>query len=420
MSNSIRDYFLELKTMIRTVYKIILCAFITLTPQLQCFNRSLFYRTSSFWDEPRFERPWLTSVDVALSGGTRHVGRNQDKQKVNILSIYGPENLTTLASLCNRKLAPSLQHFSLKAVADFFQADISFYQNFSQGFFTHFHLPIINLDLFPSWHNDESNHVTKPPKKFSSTTGESATYVDPLLAQFGLSLEPLQESALSDATLFFGWTYSYENTVYLDFIDVTLKTGVLLPTGKRRNENFVLDIPFGYNGHWGIPLSYDMSYGLYDWLTLGLHADAVFFFKRTACLRMKLPSQDPTGFIALGKGEARITSGPVWRTGAYIKADHFYSGLSFLVACGFEGKNQNYVSPFNQTLFPIEHVNKDERFKSWSRSMIHMMAEYDFSEQDASLGPRVSLYYNHQITGKRVFSINTLGGTLGLEINWTF
>ncbi len=406
--------------MILTVYKLTFCALIALTAQLNGFNRSLFYRTSSFWDEPRFERPWLTSLDIQLSGGTRHIGRDMDGHKVNILSIYGPENLALLSSLCKREFAPSIKDFSLKAVADFFQTDINFYQNFSYGFFTHFHFPIINLDLFPSWHIEGENCSTKPPKKFSSTTGESAPYVDPLLKEFNLSLEPLRESALSDCTLFMGWTYSYENTVYLDFIDVTLKTGILFPTGKTRNENFVLDIPFGYNGHWGIPLSGDISYGLYDWLTFGAHADAVFFFKRTACIRMKLPNEATTGFIALGKGEARLSTGPVWRAGAYFKADHFYSGLSFLLAFGYERKNRTCVYPFDQTRFPSDHVNEDQRFKSWSRAMVHMIAEYDFSEQESSLGPRISLFYNHQIAGRRVFSINTLGSTIGLEINWSF
>ena len=41
-------------------------------PPLQAFNRSLFFRASSFWDEPRFEKPYLTTFDIQLAGGSGH------------------------------------------------------------------------------------------------------------------------------------------------------------------------------------------------------------------------------------------------------------------------------------------------------------------------------------------------------------
>ncbi len=398
------------------------CSLLVLNFYLDAFNRSLFYRVSSFWGEPRFERPWLTTVDVQLSGGSQNCGRNTCREKVNILSIYGPESLATLVPLCAKEinLFPEKDQFTFKAVADLFQADINIYQNFTCGFFTHFHFPIINLDLFPSWHIKENGGDEIPSRKNAGFKGKSSLNLSALLATCNLALEPVREAALSDSTLFFGWTHSYENTTYLDFIDFTAKTGVLFPTGKGRNENLVLDIPLGYNGHWGIPLSGDISCGAYDWITLGIHADAVFFFKKNDCIRMKLDSEAPTGFITLGKREAMVTTGPVWRAGAYFKADHFYSGLSFLVAFSYEQKNRTVVCPIDQETFSVVHVNRDQRFKKWSRAFVNMMAEFDFSDQESSLGPRVSLFYNHQISGKRVFSINTVGSSLGLEVNWSF
>ena len=78
------------------------------------------------------------------------------------------------------------------------------------------------------------------------------------LAPYHLQLCKTRDAGLSDSTLFVGWTHSYENTECLDFVDFTAKTGVLFPTGKKRNEHRVFDIPYGYNGHWAIPLSGDI------------------------------------------------------------------------------------------------------------------------------------------------------------------
>lgn len=396
--------------------------FLFFLPLTALFNRSLFFRASSFWDEPRFEKPRLTTFDIQLAGGSNHRGLNGCHKKTNILSIYGPEDVCSLSAVCPEHplvLPYNPKNICFQAVADVFEADFNLYQNFTHGFFTHFHLPVIFIALYPSGYIEDTYCYEKATKKYKPVWQKTFKPIEAFLKNFDQVLYPIHGAALSDSTLFVGYTKSYDDTCYLDFIDFTFKTGVLFPTGKKKNVRHVFDIPYGYNGFWAVPLSGDISIGYYDWLTLGVHADNLFFFNKNQCITMKAPCQQSTGLIRLAQGEADVHHGTVWRVGTYVKADHFFSGLSLLLAFSYEQKNRTKIYPCTPE-FNTAFVNDDERFNSWDRSMVHLLAEYDFTTNESRVGPRIGLFYDRQLTGKRVWEIHMLGGYLGIDINWCY
>jgi len=372
---------------------------------IEAFNRSLFFRASSFWGEPRFERSWLSTLDIQLAGGGGHSAENHCGERVPLFSLYGPENIETLSRINPNHpliLPRNPKEICFQGVADVFEADFNLYQNFFHGFFTQFHFPVILLQLYPSGFTDTCPKGKEARCYTPAWQGDMNT-ISQFIAPHNLSLCCERQAAASDATLFIGWTYTYEDTQYLDYIDFTTKTGVLFPTGKKRALDQVFSIPFGYNGHWAIPLSGDISLGLYDWVTFGLHADGLFFFSRRACTRFKLPEESPTGFITLGKGITCTKPGTVFRLGTYLKADHFFSGLSTLLGFTYEKQQKSDT----------------EQFQEWSRSIVHLLVEYDFSHT-SELGPQLGFFYDKQMTGKRVFDISMLGGYLGINICWQY
>ena len=401
---------------------LLLCLFTFANPT-KGFNRSFFYRTSSFWDEPRFVKPWLSTLDIQLLGGSNHRGRDSKGHRVNLTTIYGPENVKAL-SLASPGLPLVLpgnpQKISFKAVADIFEADFNLYQNFTSGFFAHFHFPMVIIRLFPSGFVDDHAFCERPCKHYTPAWEHPLDLLCPFLKHSNLSLKRTNGAAASDSTLFLGWSYTYDDTCYLDFIDTSLKTGVLFPTGKKADTDEVFSIPYGYNGHWAIPLSWDISCGGYDWLTFGFHADTLFFLKKKQCLRMRTPEEACTGIIVLGKGLAEVEYGTVWRMGTYMKADHFYNGLSILLAFTYEQKNKSTVIPCDTARFNTAQVNADLRFQKWARSIVHFLFEYDFTQCDSLVGTRLGVFYDLEMTGQRVFNINTAGGYLGIDLNWCF
>ena len=63
---------------------------------MHLFDNPHFYRASHFFAEPRFEKKELTSFDGMASRGATKTARNAQGKKVDLLSIYGPENRALL------------------------------------------------------------------------------------------------------------------------------------------------------------------------------------------------------------------------------------------------------------------------------------------------------------------------------------
>ena len=147
---------------------------------LHGFNRSLFFRTSSFWDEPRLIKPYLTTFEIQPLGGSNHIGRNECRKKTNIAAIYGPENICTLneaAVLCGQGghdlvLPHNPSKICFQAIADVFETDFNLYQNFTHGFFAHFHLPVFLVQLFPSGYLEDHCCAGKAPKHYRPVMGK--------------------------------------------------------------------------------------------------------------------------------------------------------------------------------------------------------------------------------------------------------
>jgi len=387
------------------------------------FNRSFFYRTSSFWGEPRFTHPSLSTLDIQILGGSNHRARNGDGTRVNLTSLYGSENCIALnqASPTTPLVLPdSPTHISFRAVADLFETDFNFYQNLSDGWFFHLHVPLLVFRICPSGFIEDSKTVLRSSSNYEPAWEHPLTLMTPFLNEHSLKTNGSNDVGLSDSTLFIGWSYSYEDTTYFDFIDTTLKTGVLFPTGKKADIDELFSIPYGYNGYWGIPFSGDMSVGAYDWLTLGAHLDAVFFIPREQCLRLRTAKESPQGLIVLEKGMARVGEGIVWRAGLYTKADHICNGLSLLAGFTYEQQNKDSVCPKDTILFPKSLTHNDERFEKWARSIFHALIEYDFTREDATTGARFSVFVDIELSGLRTFNINTSGGYLGVDCTWSF
>ena len=110
---------------------------------------------------------------------------------------------------------------------------------------------------------------------------------DTILQKYELSQSTTDNTDVGDLTFFVGWTHNYEKTKSADFIDFTLRLGLLFPTGKTKDEDEIFSLPFGYNGHWGIPITTDIAFGLYEWLTIGAHLHSMFFINKTGTIRMK-------------------------------------------------------------------------------------------------------------------------------------
>lgn len=265
------------------IVMVIACTYFT--NNMAVFNRSFFYRASSFYGEPKLTWPLLSTAEIQFSGGDTHRAYNNHKKRTYIKNLFNSKEDDIY-----------VRQSYIKGAFEIFQLDINLYQNIYKGFFCHFHLPFSQINL---------THINS-----------------------------YKTHGLSDSTLFLGWAINYENTEYIDYIDFNIKTGVLFPTGEKTKRK-PLSIPLGYNGHWGVPLSINASLGMYNWLTLGTYLDAVFLTKNKELLH----NSEQT-FIC----KKNVCPGNVYRAGAYFKADRCVNGASFIIGVDHEHHTKSDIS----------------------------------------------------------------------------
>lgn len=417
------------------------------TTPLHAIDNAHFYRATNLFLESRIERDYLTTFDITIGDGHTRKGRNQFGNTVPLLDTFGLYNmhdlgvgvpgkdinnpndliLIQLARTPGRGLpntcigcpiTPQFAFFSVSGEFNILEANLFYLQNFECGFFTEVHLPVRRIKIDHICFKDISPTDEICPNEMTPIWQAFKTQFDAILRNYDLCAGPVRETGVGDLSILAGWTRNNQETCVLDFIDTTFQFGILAPTGKQRNENQVFSIPLGYNGHVAFPFSIDFALGLYEWLTLGLHFDAMVFLSKTKEIRLKT-APDQSGLIKLAKGRAKIDRGTLWTAGLYAKADHVCRGFSWIVGYSFAKQDKDTITPCCPC-FDICIANSDETLRGFTMHTVHLWAEYDFTQDDACAGARVAFFYNAQVGGKRIFETNMIGGALGLDFTWGF
>lgn len=401
-----------------------------------------YYRASPFFGEPRLEKEWLSTLELTAFGGSTTQGKNGKSKNVPLFNMYGTYNMRVLGSsvpdksptnladlaLINLNATPANGCYAQLSFPGYFkviEGVINYTQNFTHGIFGQVYIPVRNFNIQPDRFIDLSpapGETNGPTNASTPEWQQFLTQFDAILKRYNLSIAPVKVTGIGAVSLELGWTYNYQQTEILDFIDTTIKTGILLGTGTEKNEDYVFDISTGYNKHLGIPFTVDMSMGLYEWFTAGAHAGIIGFIDRKKDLRMKTDVAQ-SGMIKLAKGTANVSMGPIWDIGLYTKADHIRDIFSIIIGYTLVRKECDTLCPLScdglPSIFDSQIVNTDPMYGGWQMNTIHFLVELDFTKEHNRLGPRLGFIYNANAGGKRVFKNNTVGGYLGLDIAWT-
>lgn len=418
-----------------TTYKISVLFFCFISMSCRAVDNAHFYRATLYEGEPRLAIPWFSSFDAAIGRGSTTSGNNARGKKVPLLDIYGVQNMQFLGAgiplnpanpfdqilieLQELPERPGFGELSFSGKFKIIEAPLCLYQNFTNGFFLEGYIPIRKLSTKNISFIDLSPTDSMIPNASTPVWQSFLQNLPAILQQFDLSITNVSEAGVGDLSLLLGWAWNNVRTVHLDYVDVDAKIGVLIPTGRQRNENKPFDLPLGYNGHWGVPLRFDGALGAFDWFTCGLSLDAVFFFNKTKTVRVQSSNQQ-SGFIKLAQEKVTVDQGTIWNICSYVKADHVAKGFSLWLGYTFSQQDATCLSlelasSLNKTL-----INRDEQLQQWSMHVLHCIAEYDFAKTERDWGPRLGFSYNHILAGKRIFLTDMIFGYIGIDINWCF
>lgn len=400
-----------------------------------CFaDNPHFFRATNFLrpiQEPRLDRPWLASFDMYVARGTTKTSRNACRDKTELLNIFGPENMVKVgagvpckdpkniidANLLQLAQLPCRDCFGqLLFCGKFELTEFNFIwtQNFTHGLFLQVLVPYLKMELSDVCFSDLSPCDSICPNK---NTPEWQTFLclfNQMLERYDLCVSGFKHNKIGDVGIFGGWTSNYQETEVLDYIDTTVRLGVVIPSGHESCPDIVFDLPTGYDGHTGIFGNFNGAIGVYDWLTIGTSIDALFFRDKTRCIRLKTDANQ-NGFIKLAQGKATIDKGTIWSVYVYMIADHVIKGFTLLGSYSFTNKRSDSVSPCDCKIFDPTVVCCDPQFQDWNQHVLHFLAEYDFSKECSRFGPKFGVFYNYQIGGKRVFINNMAGGIIGFD-----
>jgi hypothetical protein len=418
----------------------IIALFSSTYSSLQAFIDAHFWRATPYVPaivEPRFEKSWLSSFDIWVGGGKSGHARNYHGASVPLLDIYGDQNVQFLilgvpnqntanplmVLLEQLSLLPTNGQFGfLSYHGDFscIESGITVTQNIINGFFLQAYIPVRSLSICDICSKDLSLcQPTGFPSAQNPLWQSTLSQFQEILALYDLCVTNVKQTGIGDVTIFGGFTHNYEDTTVLDYVDVTLKLGVLIPTAHKKDVNQPFDMPLGYNGFIGMPIDLSFAFGAYEWLSVGGEIGVMLFSNHQHHLRMKT-NDNQQGLIKLALGEANIHPGALWEGTVYVKADHIVRGLSLLAGYTFVNKNKDQIDPCNPIIFNPEVVNNDKEYHGFRIHTVHAMVEFDFTQEDAVFGPRVGLLYNVQVGGRRMFKTNLGAGSLGLDISWKF
>lgn len=419
----------------KLLYKIVIFSMLT-AGLMHAYDNVHFYRATNLFPEPRLSKDFLSTFDFSAAVGFTRTSLNSDGKEVPLFDLWGPNNMHELGInvpckdltnpldliLQQLSLTPSRDCFATFSIGGRFtviEAIASYIQNFKRGIFIHFYLPIRHFEFKDIRFCDLSPTCGCP--NINTPIWQSfLNNFDAILARYFLSRTPHTETGVGDLTIFLGWTHNYQDTTLLDFVDLTIKAGLLVPTGKKQNVNNIFSLPTGYNGHIGFDLSTDFAMGAFEWLTIGLHADGLIFADKTRFVRIKTAAAQ-SGIIKLAKAVAKVELGSIWHIGAYLKADHFVRGLSFLLGYSFAHKTNDEIKiPCSECFFNPSVANTDEMLQSYTMHTLHYFLEYDFSRENIIFCPRIAIFFNQVVGGKRIFKTNMFGGNFGFDLVWKF
>ncbi len=115
-------------------------------------------------------------------------------------------------------------------------------------FFSQVHVPVrwINISVFPIVTlRCDSCCANQSSPEWITLLGNLC----PLLKHIPSIISGYQKMGVGDLVIIGGWGVNYEETQELDFVDLSIRIGLLCPTSARTKAERVFDIPLGYKGN---------------------------------------------------------------------------------------------------------------------------------------------------------------------------
>lgn len=284
---------------------------------------------------------------------------------------------------------------------------------FHQDWFISAHVPVYSMTLsrFKLFDQTQNNNVADCRVK-NLLTNDILANIKSL--DNCLDLSCWTRTGLGDITLLLNWFRDFpQEKELLNNARVNWRIGLAVPTGKRRDEDKIFALPFGYDGAFSIPFGFglDLTYARY--VKAGFDVELTQIFGDTRDRRIKT-HEDQSEIILLQKALAYKDFGLTQKFNLYLQFHKILKGFSFLTGYQFLKHGKDTLSLCSNQ-FSDNIANTAEILKEYTMHHMIVNASYDCSDTGWRTRPYFSVYARLPFNGKRVAVNRTVGFVLGFN-----
>ncbi len=233
----------------------------------------------------------------------------------------------------------------------------------------------------------------------------------------GLDLTGWKRTGVGDLVAMLEWYEHFpQRKPMLKDVKVNWRFGFNIPSGKRKDEDKLFALPFGYDGGLGLifGLGLDLTFGRY--LKAGVDVQLTHVFGDTRNRRIKT-QKDQTELLLLEKTSAYKDFGLIQRFNLYFELYKVWKGFSLKTGYQFLKRGDDTLSLLSQD-YSTEIANTALSLEEITMHHFIMDASYDFGEHigdNARVSPYLGLFVRIPFNGKRVALNRTIGAVFALN-----
>lgn len=384
-------------------------------------------------------KPSLLSFFQTIEYGLDATGRDRRGNQVCPFSIFAPaeSSIAMLMGLpCGHCCEPLLNELSasnamltddgcrgrFKVTGDYHEWDYVLHNrlnfaipNISGRFFFTVHVPVKHRACTNICWNDQTQLRTL--SDFLVRDNIACPLASLALCQGNLNLCSKSKTGIGDVVFELGWYQDFpQQRENLQNARITLRAGLSAPTAAARDENFVFDLPLGYDGAWAIPASLAIDLNMnYSFMT-GIEFEILKIFDHIKDRRLKT-ARCQTDFLLLDVASARKQCSISWKFDVYAGFEHVVDGFSAFMRYQFVKADEDYLHVQCTNQFNEQVVNSAQYLDDWIYQNLIFQLNYDFFKlaKNSIIKPQCMFFYKIPLSGRRVIMAHTIGGGIAFS-----
>lgn len=285
--------------------------------------------------------------------------------------------------------------------------------HFPHNFTFSMHLPVISMELHDVRFRDRTQNVRFEDLLVKELLTDN--FSENVRQHGGPCLTGWNRTGVGDFVTMVRWMRNFpQMKPALKNVRLITRGALSWPTGKQRDEDLLLALPFGNDGAVGLIFGAGLDLTFAEMLRGGGYVEFLYQFSDLKQRRIKT-DLNQTDLFFIAKETAFKSHGISEQFNLYLQAWRFWHGMSAKVAYQFYKKRDDRLWIFSDLYDQnIANTAEDLLDATYHNIIFFLMYNFDPFGQMA-VSPNLYLFAKHGFNGKRAIVGNTLGFTLSVS-----